>query len=87
MAQRIACPRNIILVRNYDIVRCVRYTYYQILSQYVCIHILAIDRVTEVTLTCKPVELDNQCTVMWNVSVHKPYYEYVHNIMCKLNTL
>ena len=46
--------------------------YYQILCQYVCIHILAIDRVTGVTLTCEPARMDNQCTVMWNVSVPKP---------------
>ena len=55
-----------------------------ILCEYVCIHILAIDQVTGVTLTCEPVGLANQCTVMWNVSVHN--YEYVHNVMCELNT-
>ena len=40
-----------------------------------CIHIiyiifLAIDQVTGVTLTCELVGLMNQCTVMWNVSLH-----------------
>ena len=29
---------------------------------------IAIDQVTEVNLTCEPVDLINQCIVMWNVS-------------------
>ena len=33
-------------------------------------YILAIDRVTGVTLTCKSVGLINQCTVLWNVSLY-----------------
>ena len=38
----------------------------------VFIHIvfLVIDQVTGVTLTCEPVRLANQCTVMWNVSLY-----------------
>ena len=33
-------------------------------------YILAIDRVTGVTLTCRSVGLINQCTVLWNVSLY-----------------
>ena len=32
------------------------------------LHTIAIDQVTGVNLMCEPVELINQCTVMWNVS-------------------
>ena len=33
------------------------------------VYTLAIDQVTGVTLTCKPVGLINQCTAVWNVSL------------------
>ena len=48
---------------------------------YICmyVYILAIDQVTGVTFTCKPVGLANQCTVTWNVSLS---ITYVHNIVC-----
>ena len=46
---------------------------------YICI--LAIDQVTGVTLTCEPAGLINQCTVMWNVSVHIRTYVRTYIIL------
>ena len=43
---------------------------------YMYVYTIAIHRVTGVTLACEPVGLINQCTVMWNVSVHTHTYIY-----------
>ena len=45
----------------------------------------AIDQVTGVRLTCEPVELASQCTVMWNVSllcIHMYVCIYSHTQTC-----
>ena len=59
-------------------------TYVACMFSYIHMHIilytLVIDQVTGVTLTCKPVGLANQCTVMWNVSLHNTY---IHSIVCQ----
>ena len=49
------------------------YIHMYIIAYYVlyCNFTLAIDQVTGVTLTCRPVGLINQCTVIWNVSFYK----------------
>ena len=47
------------------------YAHYIILIMHVlCNYTLAVDQVTGVTLTCQPVRLANQCTVMWNVNLY-----------------
>ena len=42
--------------------------------------IIAIDQVTGVVLMCESVDLINQCTVMWNVSVH----EVISHVLCMI---
>ena len=41
------------------------------------LHTIGIDQVTGVNLTCEPMDLINQCTVMWNVSSFLVHYHYV----------
>ena len=47
---------------------------YAYTNNYISVHVLliiAIDQVTGVVLMCESVDMINQCTVMWNVSVYK----------------